>query len=124
MNVDKLTEIAEWLEAGAPERKGVTGFDMEQFVQDRGCGTACCIAGAAVQFERRIPYANQHEAYCDGDPEDFAVHILGLTSDQGDALFYGRGVEIEDIDAAWAARCVRKLVVTGEVDWAGTEVFE
>jgi hypothetical protein len=123
VNIDKLTEIAEWLEAGAPERKGVTGFDMEQFLSDRGCGTACCIAGAVVQFDRAIPYATANEAYCEGgDPEDLALHLLGMDMETADELFYGRGVDLEDIDSAWAARCIRKLIETGRVDWLGTYV--
>lgn len=76
MHVQRLTEIAEWLEAGAPRKGYATGFNMQygikidqnlanpQLTQNEfgeypiaqaeavlsTCGTTCCIAGAAVLF--------------------------------------------------------------------------
>jgi len=123
VNIDKLTEIAEWLEAGAPERKGVTGFDMETFLSDKGCGTACCIAGAVVQFDRKAPYRTADEAIGAGiDPGNDAAGILDIEEDMADELFYARGEDLDRVDSAWAARCVRKLIETGRVDWRGTYV--
>lgn len=129
MNIDKLTEIAEWLEAGAPERKGVTRFDMTGYIEDAsetpGCGTACCIAGAAVQFDRDEPFKNNWDFITGRDEstanfDHYAGDILGLDHEQRGALFFGRGVDLDEITPAWAARCIRHLIATGEVDWDGT----
>lgn len=130
MNIDKLVEIAEWLEAGATYVKGVSRFDMTHFIERDHCGTSCCIAGAAIQFDRKFPYA-------DGEvtgAHETARRILGLTFAQALALFYGEGSDcvldpdegdinpLSRITPAWAARCIRKLIETGKVDWAGTYV--
>lgn len=63
MNIDRLTELAVWLEAGAPVSHGVTEFNMAGFIEapTKGCGTACCIAGAAIQFSRETPFSSQAE---------------------------------------------------------------
>lgn len=122
MNVDKLTEIAEWLEAGAPERNGVVEFDMRHFIEPnvhRLCGTTCCIAGAALQFEAAEPYADTDEVFerLFMTVGEAARYVLDLTNKQAEWLFHGR----LGASPAWAARCIRKLIATGKVDWAGTE---
>jgi hypothetical protein len=143
MNIDKLVEIAEWLEAGAPESHGVVKFGMEVFMDpaynDRpGCGTVCCIAGAVVQFESEEPFAShwQHQIRQGMKVSDHARQILELSESNADALFLAYdaqdllGDEADQLEvnpltligAAWAARCIRKLIATGEVDWAGTYV--
>jgi len=50
INVEALTEIAEWLEAGAPHRNGVHSFDMNEGIswKNTQCNTVCCIAGATL----------------------------------------------------------------------------
>lgn len=119
MNIERLNIIAEWLEAGAPHKDGVDGFDMRDFINEYAeCGTTCCIAGAAIQF------------FGGGDggmPEDKATALLDLDCTTASNLFYGGimtvdgQVDLEDITPAWAARCIRKLIATGEVDWVGTQ---
>jgi hypothetical protein len=105
MNVERLAAIAEWLEAGAPERGGVGGFDMRYI--DGSCGTPCCIAGAALQWwgNGRIGISAQ---------------LLDLRDQQWADLCMPAGFFYRDITASQAARCIRKLIATGEVDWAGT----
>lgn len=51
-----------------------------------------------------------------------ARDLLGLDADTAQALFLaqGAGADLTKIDEAWAARCIRKLIATGEVDWEGT----
>lgn len=120
MDIERLNIIAEWLEAGAPHKDGVDGFDMLSFIEETPCGTTCCIGGAAIQF-----FGDSDTSF----PDDHAQALLGLDSDVADMLFYGgmtwdgRGeaVPLEDITPAWAARCIRKLMETGEVDWVGTQ---
>lgn len=114
MNIDRLTTIAEWLEAGAPRRDGVDGFDMRAWRDPfASCGTTCCIAGAAVEF------------FGNGGRDDIAytaARLLGLEELPWMRLFIPafRKARIGDITPAWAARCIRKLIATGEVDWEGT----
>lgn len=130
MNIDRLTEIADWLDQGAPEKAHVTKFDMANFIEDAGkpnsgCGTACCIAGAAIQFSRAIPFESYSQAMESTDLDegfvDEAASILDLEIDQAEALFYARNTgDLRSISPAWAARCIRKLIATGEVDWVGT----
>lgn len=125
MNAERLTAIAEWLEAGAPERDGVAGFDMRDFIDRRSCGTYCCIAGAAVAMFEPSLFLNNNPYTGD----TLATEILDLDEDTADALFYALGASTDAMDwspavvaddAAWAARCVRKLIATGKVDWPGT----
>jgi hypothetical protein len=130
MNVERLVAIAEWLEAGAPERDGVSGFCMESFQQERSCGTVCCIAGAANSFWS--PLKNQidtRDLKSDSYPlATRAAELLGVEFGplplQGLAwdLFMIEGDDflMRRITPAWAARCIRKLIATGEVDWTGT----
>lgn len=152
MNKRKLEQIAKWLEAGAPHRGNIVGFNMEYFrtlqvlstdnvaswrrgdslrpgeTVPADCGTVCCIAGAAIQFNE------DSKSPKNVDPIDnfaTAKQLLGLSYWQASALFYGEvqdedgdtvsAVRLDRITPAWAARCIRKLIETGEVDWLGTE---
>ncbi len=143
-----LDRIATWLEAGAPHEQhhGMT-FDMEKVISvdfdaadptpQNWCGTTCCIAGAAVAFEfpdliyGKIHIA--HEARSDY-PLSFwsdAKHLLGLSEREADALFvpwafYEEHDEEElsmfffadAITPEIAARTIRHMIATGEIDWA------
>jgi len=121
MNIERLTVICEWLEAGAPHKDGVDGFDMRALVRYTPCGAVCCIAGAASQF-------------FGGKGESFfiqAANLLELDCKTAERLFYAFNGSPEEgridpatITPAWAARCIRKLIATGEVDWVGTQAAE
>lgn len=105
---------------------------------DNVCGTACCIAGTAVMLmdptaarefiEDARDTAIGHESNYGEAPFftglfEIATDLLELTDDQASELFTPSNVESDswrDITPAWAARCIRKLVATGEVDWLGT----
>lgn len=142
LNIAALDRVAKWLEAGAPctATPGgvpVTGFDMSRGVaiDAEGCGTVCCIAGAACQFEgvtnaaAGIMLADDRTGYelgwwgANGVAMQ-AQEILGLTSEQADSLFTPIGYnsdEWEDdyrpLTAALAARVIRHLIATGDVNW-------
>lgn len=148
MNKRKLERIAKWLEAGAPHKGRIAGFDMEHFrkeITENGpryeyynflrpneeperCGAICCIAGAAVQFEQdsRSPSKALNGVQRGTAYDDLAADILGITNRQAKMLFFAEdedGEQLWDLSSitpAWAARCVRKLMETGEVDWRGT----
>lgn len=130
MNVELLTRLAQWLETDAPHVAGIVQFDMIAFIEPYGCGTACCIAGSALQFHRAeiglLPLNDSDEI--NGCPERRAAIVLGLRRDVAYGLFFGNNigtthigyVPLDIIDAAHAARCIRKLMATGTVDWTGT----
>ena len=113
MNIERLNIIAEWLEAGAPERHGITKFDMGEWNFTTSCGTTCCIGGAAEIFFGLPTNA----------PWEVLDEALGLDEETTNDLFfpYEVGDRWSAITPAWAARCIRKLIETGEVDWVGTQ---
>lgn len=117
MNVERLTTIAEWLEAKAPARNGVVRFNMQHFDARTECGAVCCIAGAAVHFFHPDWIHLFHEQIFGN-----AAALLELDSDTADTLFFAMPVRVQlgEIPTDWAARCVRKLIATGQVDWYGT----
>ncbi|USV41016.1 hypothetical protein [Xanthomonas phage BUDD] len=128
MNHERLIYIAEWLEAGAPHKGKVKGFDISVGVQvikgqTPACGTTCCIAGAATQFfndEEGALVAEAFDNICDWQEDgttaeadwdnvfEEAQELLGLTFDQARQLFvpvgtygnsiYGDGSNWEDFN--------------------------
>lgn len=139
MRVDRLAELAEWLEAGAPHKGTIYGFDMrfvyaelDRFIGPDGvdrCGAVCCMAGAAIEFFGTSKQVR--EMHRNGNPDldgRRAAKLLGISfCKQADYLFFPDESESskppishKKIDAPWAARCVRKLIATGVVDWEGT----
>jgi hypothetical protein len=117
MNIERLTTIVEWLEAGAPGRDGVAGFDMSEVSKETDCGTVCCICGAAVHWWGSTPAPEDY----DGDVSMIGQFTLGLDFKNADALFAPPGfIDSGKYTTAHAARCIRKLIATGAVDWEGT----
>jgi hypothetical protein len=119
MNVERLTELAEWLEAGAPIRNGVDGYDISDFSQPAECGTAFCLAGAVIQwhFPGGLESAESSPGVLRLSAP--AMEILGLSRDQANALFFPVGLCGEEYtDTAYAARVLRHLIATGEVAWS------
>lgn len=106
------------------------------------CMTTCCLAGAAVQFFNKPD--KMFNAVVLGDDEDQlaqfeqgvdvgvpwhevkskAVDLLELEWHQASILFTPDdeyGIDLSEFsDPAWAARTIRYLLKTGEVDWATT----
>lgn len=135
MNKRRLAAIANWLEAGAPHKQGVTGFDMAVGVAHDGCNTTCCIAGAADSFfgVRTGITLTKAEYAITGEPEgvygilhEHARELLGLTEEQADYLFtpcnqyayHGATAGTSRyISPARAARTIRHLIETGDVRW-------
>jgi hypothetical protein len=137
MNIERLIEIAEWLEAGAPERAGIVEFNMRDAIEpvrsiDWACKTACCIAGAAIQFERshrgESPIKSRR---CMGDIHLDAIRILGINFSEAHGLFFGNGYidgsissvkgsfrgGLNSITPEIAARTIRHFIATGDIDW-------
>lgn len=110
MRVDRLNQLADALENGLP---GVR-FDVADWLAIRSCGTTACIAGHAIIL---AGLAGSSEAI--EDLPSFsgpAREWLELNDWNASELFYG-GID-ELATAPMAARVVRHLASTGEVDWS------
>lgn len=133
MNITLLTEIRDWLADGAP---GDWDFDMSVYFEAQRtgpswCGTACCIAGAALLFGDRdcveITLDNMCSSYQDGehfwwmeDVDDLAAELLGLDADTAIRLFNPWSFEDllpAEIPPSHAAVVIDRLIKTGEVCW-------
>lgn len=145
MNKERLTKIAEWLEAGA--KHDLITFDMTSGVRftqevphdpDKApyCASSCCIAGAAVQFfggfsEDDLESIDTERF--DGHAEIAWDHILpkarellDLDHFTAERLFTpndffvvpgSHGSLKAFNDPAWAARVIRGFIATDAVDW-------
>lgn len=130
----RLEYLARWLERGGEARYNVAEFDMAVTIQPiearQSCGAACCIMGAACLFWGPAGVdADNPLLYLGYESED-ARNLLGLSHEQRNDLFYAglnaeEGdedyVSLEEITPAWAARCIRKFMAEGVVDWIGTQ---
>ncbi len=141
-NIERLEHIAQWLEDDAKHvqkignEEVVTTFWMDVWNEplewsDKEaikeldwtpgeCGAAMCIGGAAEQF-----FNKKEEGFKD------AKELLGLEIYQGQMLFYPwdffSNLFDEPITPQMAAKVIRHLISTGEVDWSilpGVERFE
>jgi len=121
MNKERLEEVAQWLEAGAPERK----FNMNRLLdapmssaEKNWCGTECCIAGYVVT--RYIPQSVNLDRI-----EVNATELLGLKENVSNALFYPKVLGSEDgFDDCWdditpiqAAQAVRNVMKHNNPLW-------
>jgi hypothetical protein len=146
MNIERLTKLAEWLEGGALHQTII--FDMSKGVSfteviphdpqaSIECGTSCCIAGAAVQMFNDLPalFLGQEErGYLSNYGREIEWRVVGqearelleLSVDQAERLFEPHLHHDHTIyyfnDPAWAARVIRHLIATGNVDWNGTRL--
>ena len=141
MNIERLTKIAEWLEGGAKHvnisfdmTKGLVITEEALSAKDpTACGTVCCIAGAAIAFNpgavNKPALFGEHNYYAKDEIGEYTkcevnwervfrngMQVLGLTEVQAWKLFTPRGLSVYN-DPAWAARTIRRLIATGEVDW-------
>jgi len=113
MNKERLSIIADWLEAGGDNKDGY-GFNMDHWIAEGSvdytggkCGTAMCIGGAANTFFGGLKAESLG---------------LGLSSDIGsvaDQLCYPCDIATpwDKITPQAAATVVRHLITFGVVDW-------
>lgn len=142
MDTVRLSVIAEWLEAGAPEKGAVKGFNMaDGAARDPiypACGTVCCIAGAAAyffdpeieaKFETILDFEEEEARSYGGRRAvadfygrhgimDAGMRALDLDENTATALFLPESAgSLLTIEPATAARVVRHLIATGDVNW-------
>ena len=148
-NHGRLTELAELLESadegenfvaylpigGSNLQRMELGFDMDMWFKqedERGkvilgdyykpvplhdCDTVCCLGGTANLIWGKSRTREEI------DDDQRAKKILGLDYEEGDKLFYPKNywsVFQEHLVAANAAKVIRHLIATGEVDWGIT----
>ena len=107
MNKGNILKLAEYMENLRPEE-----YDQRYSEHPRGphCGTPACIAGHAAWLAGQWSY--------EGTIED-AKEWLGITWDHANGLFDSAPYVGEDLTPTPqdAARTLRHLAETGEVDW-------
>lgn len=122
--------VLAWLENGAPhvdlDGRAIDVFDMSCGIENNSCGTACCIAGALVQFNStnaRIGELDDNWYFILQD----ALRISGIefekTALQLFAVDNEQGISFKEDDIreyatpAQAAIVLRHFLDTGEVNW-------
>lgn len=131
-----LNKVAAWLDDGAKHIDIENGrvidlFDMAYSVTERGCGTACCIAGAVVQFEGlpTVPMCTTSVSsaafYGDEGVSVVVSNYLGLSNFSAMQLFTPWEVKH---NGEWLAQsmfsspsvasaAIKHLIKTGDVKW-------
>lgn len=135
MNTALLLRIRDWL---LNADGSVWDFDMNTFIraqatEDGWCGTACCIAGAALILEdpdyvtdalhdksQDVPVGYEFE--CDDPVEELAAELLDLDRLTAEHLFFPWSTEMgdplpDDLSRSLAARVIENLIETGAVNW-------
>lgn len=135
MNRERLTKLAQWLQAGAPHKR--VQFNMNllgNFSDKEGnsrvapttpeCTAACCIAGAAAVFFGTTDEVT--DAYRRGGEgwRVLGARLLEMDYDEACKLFYPDskwpciGPGYEEIKPEDAAKVIHHLLETGLVDWS------
>lgn len=125
MNVDRLSEIASWLEAGAHHEHITFNMDcalIPSLIDPSLPATKhnirsvnCCIMGIAAMTYCQDLFNDDTNVSSDIHYLEVAQKALGLTSDQAWTLFYGS--VSPNTPPQWAAKVIRHLIKTGKVDW-------
>lgn len=157
MNRERLLGIAHWLDGGAIHEKvsfnmadGIIIREAQEFnsSQVATCQTACCIAGAAVQFydhpenmDVRDTSNDMHGELRTVEERDFrpgkniainwkqvkreATSLLDISEHEAAALFTPTGMEGAYVNTPWvAAAVIRHFVATGRVEWYAEHITE
>lgn len=131
-----LEGVAEWLDSGAPHvtidenaNLVIDHFNMEFSVDadyseyvDGSCGTACCIAGAVVQFEKMCMDSRNNRGEVEWHIVENAV-ITEFDMDLNRAMELFLPWEYFDLpdylynNPKVASKVIRTYLATGQVDW-------
>jgi hypothetical protein len=120
MNKERILQLADHLDNLPPTEPGFYMGSWFQPVDENldgdstevirnECGTAACIAGHALRYFEDVPVKFSYPALAAGE-------ILDLTYGQGDDLFTPFN-HMNETDPHKAARVLRHLAATGEVEW-------
>jgi len=90
-------------------REGLEGVRFNMLITQSECGTAGCIAGHAIAVYRPEIWRRLEARSWLANP------ILGLSSEEGKALFFPDGMQ--DITPAMAAATLERFALTGKVVW-------
>jgi hypothetical protein len=136
-----LDQVADWLERGAPHvdinGRKIDNFDMAYAVQDDGCGTSCCVAGAVVQFNNlgKLDETGTLKFWDEGGydgAEKLATEFLGISEEDAGQLFMPwTSLELENevgespraarfSDPIVAGKVIRTYLTTGQIDWVAS----
>ena len=129
MNKKLILELADWIEKSETFLQTHWFWKLPRCKEDSYCGTPACIAGHCVVMSSefsRFAYetSNMHFIDMDGDIQNvsvFAEEMMGLEGTQGMHLFSMAPVGNAIPTAEDAARTLRYLAATREVDWTVTE---
>ena len=121
MNKERILALADHIEGLPHETREIDylarpkAFNMAEY-----CGSACCIAGWAVELFDG--FSDWPVSLVSGR----AKHLLGIEKQFiAAALFYPFAPHIlKQITPQHAAATLRKLVETGEVQWNTEEIFD
>ena len=110
----RLADYIEMLPKGnhliGPKPKG-NSFGMEGFITEHECGTVACIAGHLAIMMKSETYQTS-----------WVAEQLGISVHQAKELcILGPrkvGLSLGDVVAKQAARVLRHLAITGQVDWS------
>lgn len=118
----RLAVLADWLEAGgeSPHIK----FGMYTYLtfldkngnetpdKDEACGSICCMAGALAQTfgDRMAMRKGTSIMQC-------ARELVGMNALDAMELFVPSMLDLRAVTPRQAARVVRHLIATGEIDW-------
>lgn len=121
----RLEILADWLEKGGETQHMKFRMDVFMILKDASgantwhpklaCSTACCMAGALVQTFAPREVFQQHPYSIDWLHE--AGKLSGLSFEKAMCLFAPSRVDMQEITATKAAKVVRHLLATGNVDW-------
>ncbi len=124
MNKERILALAKDFEKGTlPEFEGkCPHFDMADWfyvpgtcVEPNICGTTMCLAGAAVlKFQSEVITLENWEVV---DYFERAQVLLDLTAPEAVQLFTPGNIYSHTRDTSYAAKVLRHLAETGEVNW-------
>lgn len=118
----RLEALANWLEKGGESPHIQFGMytyltlldedGNETFDENQACGSVCCMAGALAQTFGNIKTTiHGHGIF------DVARELVGLNLNDAVDLFVP-ALDLHSITPRQAARVVRHLLATGEIDWS------
>ena len=122
MSKERILALAETIEHAPKGRvlQDIQGFDMTDFTHH--CGTPACIAGWSIWefFGRSDENLDELVQASNKTYSAIACEYLGIPGEQGEILFFPEGFDKpwNEITQQEAARVLRNLAETGQVDWS------